>query len=123
MFYKKGVLKNFAKFIGKHLRQRLFLNKFAGLRPATLFKKRLCHSCFPVNFTKLLRAPFFIEQLWWLFLTGIVASFVNFARFPTTPFFIEYLRWLLLAVESIDCRAFRDTAEKEEMINLSLTTH
>ena len=70
-----------------------------------------------------LRAPFFIEQLWWLLLTGIVASFVNFARFPTTPFLTEYLRWLLLAVESIDCRAFRDTAEKEEMINLSLTTH
>ena len=30
---KKGVLKNFAKFTGKHLCQRLFLNKVAGLRP------------------------------------------------------------------------------------------
>ena len=30
MFRKKGVLKNFAKFTGKHLCQRLFLNKVAG---------------------------------------------------------------------------------------------
>ena len=30
---KKGVLRNFAKFTGKHLRQRLFFNKVAGLRP------------------------------------------------------------------------------------------
>ena len=30
MFYKKGFLKNFAKFTGKHLCQSLF-NKVAGL--------------------------------------------------------------------------------------------
>ena len=41
VFYKKDVLKNFAKFTGKHLSQSLFLNKVAGLRPATLLKKRL----------------------------------------------------------------------------------
>ena len=35
------VLKNFAKFTGKHLRQRFFFNKVTGLRPATLFKKTL----------------------------------------------------------------------------------
>ena len=38
---KKCVLKNFAKFTGKHLHQRLFFNNAAGLRPATLLKKRL----------------------------------------------------------------------------------
>ena len=31
VFCKKGVLKNFAKFTGKHLFQSLFLNKVAGL--------------------------------------------------------------------------------------------
>ena len=31
VFYKKGVLKNFAKFTGKHLCQSLFFNKVAGL--------------------------------------------------------------------------------------------
>ena len=52
---KTGVLKNFAKFRGKHLLQSLFLNKVAGLRPATLLKKRLWHMCFPVNFAKYFR--------------------------------------------------------------------
>ena len=28
---------------------RAFFNKVAGLRPATLFKKRLWHKCFSVN--------------------------------------------------------------------------
>ena len=40
VFCKKGVLKNFAKFSGKHLCHSLFLNKVACLRPATLLKKR-----------------------------------------------------------------------------------
>ena len=56
---RKGVLRNFAKFTGKHLCQRLFLNKVAGLRPATLLKKSLWHRCFPVNFAKFLRIPFY----------------------------------------------------------------
>ena len=33
LFYKKSVLRNFAKFTGKHLCQGLFFNKVAGLRP------------------------------------------------------------------------------------------
>ena len=41
LFYKKDVLKNYAKFTGKHLCQSLFFNKVAYLRPATLLKKRL----------------------------------------------------------------------------------
>ena len=55
---KKGVLRNFTNFTGKHLCQSLFFNKVAGLRPATLLKKRLWHRCFPVNFVKFLRTPF-----------------------------------------------------------------
>ena len=31
VFYKKGVLKHFAKFTGKHPLQSLFFNKAAGL--------------------------------------------------------------------------------------------
>ena len=38
---RKGVLRNFAKFTEKHKRQSVFFNKVAGLRPATLLKKRL----------------------------------------------------------------------------------
>ena len=48
VFCKKGVLRNFTKFTGKHLCQSLILktpvpeshfNKVAGLRPATLLKR------------------------------------------------------------------------------------
>ena len=60
---EKGVLKKFTKFTGKDLCQSLFLNKVAGLRPATLLKKRFWHWCFPVNFAKFLRTPFFTEHL------------------------------------------------------------
>ena len=58
VFCKKAVLKNFAKFTGKHLCQRLFFNKVAGLMRATLLKNGLWHKCFPVNFAKFLRTPF-----------------------------------------------------------------
>ena len=68
VFCKKVVLRNFAKLTGKHLCQRLFFNKIAGLKSATLFKKRLWHRCFLVNFAKSLRTPFFTEHLRWLVL-------------------------------------------------------
>ena len=59
----KGVLKNFAKYTRKHLCQSLLFNKNAGLRPATLLKKRLQHRCFPVNFAEISKNTFFTEQL------------------------------------------------------------
>ena len=62
---KKGVLRNLAKFTGKHLCQSLCL------RPATLLKKRLWHSCFPANFAKFLRTPFLTEYLRRLLLKSI----------------------------------------------------
>ena len=47
---RKGVLRNFTKFTGKHLCQRLFFNKVAGLSPTTLVKKRLWPQAY--NFVK-----------------------------------------------------------------------
>ena len=55
---KNGVLRNFAKFTGKHLCQSLFFNKVADLRPETLLKKRLWHRCFSVKIAKYLRVTF-----------------------------------------------------------------
>ena len=69
VFCKNGVLRNFTKLTGKHLRQSLRFNKVVGLRPATLLKRRLWHRCFPVNFVKFRRTPFFIEHLWRLLLS------------------------------------------------------
>ena len=54
---RKGVLRNFAKFTGKHLCQSLFFKKVADRSPAVLFKKGLWHRCFLVNFAKILRTP------------------------------------------------------------------
>ena len=48
----KDVLRNFAKFTGKHLCGVSFLIKLR----------------FPVNFAKFLRTPFLTEHLWWLLL-------------------------------------------------------
>ena len=75
VFCKKGVLKNFTKFAGKHLCQNLFFNKVAGLRPETcnFIEKIIRHRDFSVNFAKFLRTTFLIEQLWWLFLYFHVA--------------------------------------------------
>ena len=69
MFCKKGVLRNFIRFTGKHLCRSLFFDKVAGLRPATLLKKRLWHRRFPENFAKFLRTCTFIVHLWWLLLS------------------------------------------------------
>ena len=55
---RKGAVRNFAKFTERHLCQRLFFYKVAGLRPETLLKKKPWHSCFSVNFVKFLRTPF-----------------------------------------------------------------
>ena len=74
MFCKKGVFRNFIKLTGKHLCQRLFFNKVAGLRPTTVFKKRLWHRCFPVNFRKFLRTPFLTEYLRWLLLSSQIRN-------------------------------------------------
>ena len=68
VFCKKGVLRNFAKFTGKHLCQSLFFNKVAGLRPSTLLKKRLWYRCFPFNFFEIFKNPFFYR-------TPLVAAF------------------------------------------------
>ena len=68
VFCKKGILRNFAKFTGKHLCHSFLFNSVASLRPATLLKKRLWHRCFPKNFSKFLGTPFLTEHLRWLFL-------------------------------------------------------
>ena len=57
VFCKKGILRNFTKIYRK------------TPVPESLSKKRLWHRCFPANFVKFLRTPFFIEHLCWLLVT------------------------------------------------------
>ena len=49
---RKVVIRNFEKFTRKHLCQSLFFDKVAGW-----------HRCFPMNFAKFLRIPFFTKHL------------------------------------------------------------
>ena len=65
MFFKLGVLKNFAVFTGIQLRWILFLKK---LQACNFNKKRLQRKCLPANIANFLRAAFFIEHLRWLLL-------------------------------------------------------
>ena len=65
---RKDILRNFAKFTGKHCARVSFLIKLQDWGAANLLKKKIWHRCFPVNFAKFLRTPFFKEYLWWLLL-------------------------------------------------------
>ena len=60
---KKSVLRNFTTFTGKRLYHSLFFNKVAGLRPATLLKKRL-GTVFSSEFCEISKNTLFTEHLW-----------------------------------------------------------
>ena len=85
---RKRVLRNLAKFRGKHLWQVLFFNKVAGPVPATLLKKRLWHRCFTVNFAKFLRTPFLQNTFGWLLLCFMAFSDWEFLPQPSKTFAI-----------------------------------
>ena len=65
VFCKKGVLRNFTKFSGKHLCLSFFLIKLqaSGLRPATLLKMRDSGTGVFFEFCEFLRTSFYIKHL------------------------------------------------------------
>ena len=63
VFCEKGVLRNFAKFKGKHVCLSLFLIKLQVLCLQHVLKKGAWQMCFLVNFAKFLRTPLLTEQL------------------------------------------------------------
>ena len=81
---RKGVLRNFAIFTGKHLYQSLFFNKVAGLRSATLLKTRLWRRCFSVTFAKFLSLQ---STSGWLLLNSgnHLSSYLCNSAIATTP--------------------------------------
>ena len=56
---KKGALKKFTTFTGKHPWQSLSFNKVAGLRLATLLKKRPLVQVFSCEFCEIFKNTFF----------------------------------------------------------------
>ena len=81
VFCKKGVLKHFSKFFGKRPCLNLFFKNVAGLKPATLFKKRLSHRYSPKNFAKFYKKTLLIDYIRWLLLTdaysGLYQTFMR----------------------------------------------
>ena len=70
----------------------MYLSLFiANMRPATLLKRRPWHRCFPVNFEKFLRTPFFTEHLWWLLLDRVMNTLLRSSR-PYMLFKINVLK-------------------------------
>ena len=59
-FYKKGVLRNFAKFTGKHLCQSLFFNKVADLEACDFIKKETLAQ-FSCEFYEILKNTIFYK--------------------------------------------------------------
>ena len=57
---RKGILRNFTKFTGKHLCQSLFFNKVAG---RNFIKKEALAQVFPCEFSKISKNTFFTEHL------------------------------------------------------------
>ena len=60
---KKGVLRNFTKFTGKHLCQSLFLNKVAS-QACNFIKKETLAQVFFCDFCEISKSNFFTEHLW-----------------------------------------------------------
>ena len=70
VFCKKVVLKKFHKIHRKTPVPESLFNEVAGLMNIFLLKKSLRRRCFPLNFAKILRTPFYTEHLCWLLLTA-----------------------------------------------------
>ena len=65
VFCEKGVLRNFAKFPGKHLCQSVFFNKVAG-SACNFIKEETLAQAFTFEFCEIYKNTFFTDQLWWL---------------------------------------------------------
>ena len=81
MFFKIGVLKNFAKSTWKHQCKSLFFNKVETEKKKTETLAQLI-SC---EFCEIFKSPFLIEHIWWMHLYIIKdLSAIHFIYFVTS---------------------------------------
>ena len=66
---RKGVLRNFTKFTGKHLRQDPFVNKVTSASASNFIKKETLAQVFSREFCEISKDTFFTEHLQWLLLS------------------------------------------------------
>ena len=81
---KKGVLKSFAKFLGKHKIRSHYFSRLASLKPTTA-----------LNFAKFLRAPFLQNTSRWLLPLYVHCVYVG-SRNNFTCSFINFIRVYIL---------------------------
>ena len=106
MFYKKGVLKNFTKFTGKHLCLSLFFKSLLK----NFIKKETLAQVFPLNFENFLRTFFLQNTSGQLLLKDSEAGKLNepfssifgLCHIPHHCVRLETIR-AVIAVSSIDC--------------------
>ena len=88
---KKGVLRNFAKFTGKHLCQSLSFNKVAG-GACNFIKKDTLAQVFSYEFCEVSKNTFFTEHVWapasrafsirfWILWICLICLFPTFQKF------------------------------------------
>ena len=99
LFYKIGILKNFAKFTGKHLCCSHFVTKLQVSRLETLLRRYCSTGIFQwilCNFSKNLiyRTPPDNCPCWFLHFNQVFIYWSHFAHFP----FIFYLLLLIIAI-------------------------
>ena len=83
MFCKKGALRNFAKFTGKHLCQSLFLNKFAGrnfIKEETLAQMFSSEFCKTSNNAFSYRTPLVAISVSVIFFKSFLSILGNFSE-------------------------------------------
>ena len=96
MFFKIGV---FIKVSQIH--RKTPVTEALFFRPATLLKMKLWHKCFPVNYTKILRAPFLKNTSGGCFTSPVAASHLRWLLHAsggcfTPPVAASHLQWLIL---------------------------
>ena len=82
LFCKKGILRNFVNFTGKHLCWNFFLIELQEV--CSFIKKRLRHRCFSKEFTKFLRTPNLkiVNDCFWNMFFNLSCLFSNLHFWP-----------------------------------------
>ena len=83
VFCKKGVLKNFAKFTGKHQVPEFFFNKVAGLS-LKVYSKETLTQIFSCEFCEIFGTPILQNFSGWLLLQRVLQKRL-FSRFHKNP--------------------------------------
>ena len=79
VFCKRGVLRNFTKFTGKHLCWSPFLIQLEVMKDCSFNKKGNPTQVFSCEYHKVFKNSFFMEHLWWLLL-NMVEEFLRISN-------------------------------------------